>query len=1403
MSSHDALTYMFHHVAFPPKLPQNNDHNIEHEVAIVQKLLICAHQLQELQKDTPNYNFWAKLCKSLDAFATLHQQGFLERNVLKNLLRRLQVRDHLALYVAAQNSGLIFCRDTESEIRIEAFEAAPPSSEVLEAEGPLTWAFPSWVVKLSAETLCEPSFLDQLAEQLEKLSSEPVAEFAATSLKASSFAIETRDIVSPSLVLDQLMALFEANGHAISPVLLHKNVRDDVCWARGSQNPWRRSPGWLVLRVAIQRALLLGFGEAEGRLHYKLLNSVFLSQILSDMCESDTFLPDSLHFVKAKTARRLFKLEKTRREYSMLQLDAFDQLFASLQKTLKHRFDVAQRALETTWSEIRSSSRKHIPQLQPRAREQDTHLTLRNSRHSIMEALQANVEANDRYTVSSNDSSSFGVLPRLVGKQIFISDPKVETILDLSSFESWVSEDLESFVRAEEPLDICAELAEKIDQYLGKAKLTYCDCPEQNSIMILTVLELWVSMDKAAIEAIPILSAYRPFLAVGLFDVLHLSTQDDFRRLRGVECYLKYRLDNSSPEYSTAFTDPNPSCFAVRFFDQSSAMKDKYEEIIEHGRKMRQLKEEEWRVRTSEYENLAEKIRRMTCQRIVIEYPGLLPKIVHDRRCEKCSLQKVLEQMTIRTFEDPLPSNLSHAKSVVFELMAPKVFTIYRRISWKVRTSLFLANLVPCGVPEVLLYSYSELLQFQDLQKPSLTLGSRTKSFLTTHYATNRLPISIDKVCLHNPLRFALWDPSTSQWVATLFNDFRQFSCAHLCTLPLPQKSSWARSSLRKLLAPIGSGLTANEIVANQTRCGADLSVFEYSAACALRSYPLLQWSALLRELASVDLSFSSEVTYLLIQQLSLQVGPAVDNSNHARAYHQDLINPDFGMRIIQQAVDRLHLISKNWREFFQADSLLTILLQILTFSQSPVVNVAGMDALRQARTIFIDWVRALKAEAYCASDTETYQRRSSDLCLAALLCRRTFSLEFRSREFFSSDALACYLECSIALHDNKKSIEVSNTHSIQTAYLRDLKLACQMWDLVYDSFRACSSSLTRAINQLWPGDQDILCDETTTWDFCGPTSMRWVSAHVIPVGGGAAQDWFYDLIEGKLLIDGRGMTALPSEYTETKTFQDLFGQRAYIAYHSPFRGMSYTLANPVEGNEIHLGFRRGQLVVRLRKGPELQELLPASIFRGGSAMTCDLPLLLIWDHMHWINLSTGVIEIRSSAFPFRSDTRDWRLHFTLHESSEPSRAFCGDLLVVEPGSESFERLAQILTPFEERERLLVFQPRDDGISVSMPRLDLTFFVNSQGLLQSRELNAVVDRDQDIGCLYGLESKLVLRDTLNAHERSFLVPAVLQTAPMKVKRKGKHVNVYVKPSGISCRFTINDVLKRIEPYVCC
>ncbi len=103
------------------------------------------------------------------------------------------------------------------------------------------------------------------------------------------------------------MPLLEVNGKRISPKILKKRVRDDVCWADGTEKPWRRCPFWLVLRVAVQRQLSTTLGGELGRLQYKFLICLMLAQFLK---ESLPILDlELLVFLKAKLCRRIAKLE--------------------------------------------------------------------------------------------------------------------------------------------------------------------------------------------------------------------------------------------------------------------------------------------------------------------------------------------------------------------------------------------------------------------------------------------------------------------------------------------------------------------------------------------------------------------------------------------------------------------------------------------------------------------------------------------------------------------------------------------------------------------------------------------------------------------------------------------------------------------------------------------------------------------------------------------------------------------------------------------------------------------------------------------------------------------------------------------------------------------------------------
>ncbi|KAB8287403.1 hypothetical protein EYC80_010107 [Monilinia laxa] len=103
-------------------------------------------------------------------------------------------------------------------------------------------------------------------------------------------------------------------------------------------------------------------------------------------------------------------------------------------------------------------------------------------------------------------------------------------------------------------------------------------------------------------------------------------------------------------------------------------------------------------------------------------------------------------------------------------------------------------------------------------------------------------------------------------------------------------------------------------------------------------------------------------------------------------------------------------------------------------------------------------------------------------------------------------------------------------------------------------------------------------------------------------------------------------------------------------------------------------------------------------------------------------------------------------------------------------------------------------EPIQGFLSVEMRHLELSFFVNEKKLLECRELHAEIDPNQDAGTLYGLLSKIVLRDRVNHERRSIIIPL----GELSYKRCGVHVEVRAARTTQYGRFEIDNILGRLS-----
>ena len=1253
---------------------------------------------------------------------------------------------------------------------------------MLAAENALQWDFPGSTVAIPYSVFDDTSFQDNLATFLEQASTESVKRFAARTDKAGSSAFESRDTVDPSLITQILIILLEVNGHRIFPPRLRKRVRDDVLWADGAERPWRRCAYWLVLRVGLHRHLCTIHGCQEGNVHYKFLLCTAIALLLTDTL--DHLSPDLLVFLKAKLARRLVKLEVDRDRASPNVRPVYELIFATLGPFFHNVTKKASRRIDAVWNDYKRTVLRPVPALPRRADQGQLRLTLPNSQSYLQEVLSWS-----RYMNKGTQSMTSYHLP--VG-----FDVSAATTIKFRAFAnrcfslSELEREIGGIKLAAPTMrnhheKHCKKLATMLDTYLD-AVADFYDCnPEQKSVMLLTVMELWMCLDQCATKLFPLLLEYSPGMPDKILDVLQLSRFVDMVRLQKIEEYLGTRHTECNFSHRTIFDDPMEGCFAERYFNESQdlqRLQELHQRIERAAELARNRKEEEWRQLSAEFEDLEKEIAGSTCV-----YTSNEIRVVHDDRlCKKCYLGRRKRRMRIHVSEHPLPSDPIQAKAVVFEAGCPMAFRAYRDATWRVLATLARPKQVPCLQPSLVIGEYSELKAFMNSTTSGVSLASRTKSFLMTHYKGVHLPVSLEQVCLKNGLKLRYFDIATGAWTG---RQTEKPTFAHHCQMTIPAYSPFSSLQLLPKFAAESNGPSSYEVLASQPKCPPGLNVHEFMAYQSLFSGKSQRWPLMLIELGSSNLNFSNEAVALLMTQLALQAGPTHE-VDPLRAVHRIFRQETFCKRLMEQIGQRLDVIHASWRETSCMEMLLTLILRICQLPPEPIAGEA-VKLLEKARAVTFRWVVQLRLEIFRATDVEDSRRCSRYAFWAALLCRRTFAVHAKDvdcgkNEDLRPAALRCFIGCSITLQDNLIGDPASLPAVARQALIRDLKMVYQMRFILRQSLEVSPDSLKSAINDVWPQPEGEAPRAYSESKFLGARHEWWIESTVNANEHTMQQNIHYHLLEGHLAINGQPMGKLPAKHRESVVLQQLFGNKPLLTYPSALRGMTYMLACSLDGHQIHFGFRGNNLIVQACVKGSVLEFVPQQVF--GDLSDADLPTSLIENCVHWIDLRTGKIEIRQQPDIWKSKSSNWLLDFT----ARIARRRKGSL--VDPHSSLFKLVARIFDRFEHRGRLTVFQPERGSLHVELRRLELSFFVNAGRLLESRELRSEIDPDQDAGTWYGLNSKLVLRSALNESQRSIIVPMGL----VRYKRNGFHVAVDVENDGGSGRFSINNILGRIE-----
>jgi hypothetical protein len=133
----------------------------------------------------------------------------------------------------------------------ETFEVSCPNGTVTGNQGRLQRSLPSEAIAISAKQMNDIAFRTPFAEMLVKLDAFTPEDAYRTAKKAGEKLVEIRNAVDPRYFTEMVFGILRGMGTPADIPRTLKHVRDDVIWS-AALIPWRRSPLWMVLRVAMQ-----------------------------------------------------------------------------------------------------------------------------------------------------------------------------------------------------------------------------------------------------------------------------------------------------------------------------------------------------------------------------------------------------------------------------------------------------------------------------------------------------------------------------------------------------------------------------------------------------------------------------------------------------------------------------------------------------------------------------------------------------------------------------------------------------------------------------------------------------------------------------------------------------------------------------------------------------------------------------------------------------------------------------------------------------------------------------------------------------------------------------------------------------------------------------------------------
>ena len=330
----------------------------------------------------------------------------------------------------------------------------------------------------------------------------------------------------------------------------------------GWHNKRYRSEPWFFIKVTIQSSL---DRSPLGRAAYKKFMLFFISN-LANYAANTSLSSNLFHLMAAKILRRFRKLGAT--SVPKLLSDSVMQTCTRLSDALDSRCiqaKIIQRA-SPPWNPSQLDLTRDIQLSLPHCSEYLSRPPTNHGTNSLnTPVLHSPLRGSLRDFLSSEG---------IFFEEAYHQDPRVA----LYDLEQVVKQGIDDWIACVTDVDeACIQLEVLVEKYMfGVKRISGISSsgfykpsdPQHHSVALLTIIELWVALDKLVVKKIPILADYSPEIPMDLFPILLLETMNHHRLCRAHR-YLSVRHAQSHPGSSVFSEEFTERSFPIRYYDSS------------------------------------------------------------------------------------------------------------------------------------------------------------------------------------------------------------------------------------------------------------------------------------------------------------------------------------------------------------------------------------------------------------------------------------------------------------------------------------------------------------------------------------------------------------------------------------------------------------------------------------------------------------------------------------------------------------------------------------------------------------------------------------------------------------------------------------------------------------------